>query len=271
LGFVSLGFWPPQAARYATVDLGHDEDGRLVLTYERCASSANASCKFLRDDLDGRRSSFRGLAPANCELSTAPALWRGRAAYGLLCLKGRSEDTARSGLYVKQRGRAPRQLPLKQRVVPFGVTNVTAVDLRGTRVAALAAGGAAEVALTETVAGRGVRSFVAADSEGDTGQSASGARLGAGGTLWTLTDTEHLDDPLQSTIKRLTGACLDFDTLVSSAGAQPPSGFRASDLAVDGRSLYLVVPGAGIVSHTFTPSRLCGGAGNTETIVTLAG
>ncbi len=104
-----------------------------MLTYVRCMTFAR--CEFLRDDLRGHRSSFRGYLPKRCSFSTAPSIWRTRAAYGVTCLTAtNTTDWERSGLYVKSTRRRPRRLrsPNERLNVP-----VTAVDLRGTQVAAV--------------------------------------------------------------------------------------------------------------------------------------
>src|SRR5215208_4458825 len=131
----------PRAAFYRSPDLGHDAQGDLVLTYRRCRTAA--SCVTLRDDLHGHRRSVRGLELTNCAVSTTPALWGSRTAYGLACFKRsggrRVADDARSGLYVKRAGHGARRLPLPADARKFGISDIERVDLRGTRVAAVAA------------------------------------------------------------------------------------------------------------------------------------
>jgi hypothetical protein len=200
-----------------------------------------------------------GLALARCTLSTPPALWRTRAAYGLQCRRGRTFDARRSGLYVKTGNGAPRRLPLPADAVRFGADFIKAVDLRWTRVAAVAAD-IYEYAFSQTVTGRERRSFLAAASEGESDAHARGVSLGAGGTLWTLVDAEHVGDPNRAIIFRQAGACLQYETLVNPVGPDQESGFRATGMAVDGETLYLVVPGTGIVTHAFAPQRPCGPA-----------
>ena len=76
-----------------------------------------------------------------------------------------------------------------------------------------------------------------------------GLALAAGGAQWTLTDAEHLDDPKESIIFRLVGKCLRSENIQT-----PSSGdYAATGLAVDASTLYLIVPGAGIVTHQFKP------------------
>jgi hypothetical protein len=244
----------PPARAYRSIDLGLDGRGGLVLTYLRCETASR--CVARRDDLEGARRSVPGLALPRCSLSTAPALWRTRAAYGLECRRGRIFDARRSGLYVKTGNGAPRRLPLPADAVRFGANLVKAVDLRGTRVGAVAAE-IYEYAFSETVTGRERRSFLAAASEGDSDAHSRGVSLGAGGTLWTLVDSQHVGDPNQAIIFRLAGSCLEHEALANPAGPDQESGFRATGIAVDGGTLYLVVPGAGIVTHAFAPQRPC--------------
>jgi hypothetical protein len=229
----------PRATAYRSIDLGREARGALVLTYLRCETASR--CVVRRDDLEGNRRSVPGLALARCTLSTPPALWRTRAAYGLQCRRGRTFDASRSGLYVKTGNGAPRRLRLPADAVRFGADFIKAVDLRGTRVAAVAAD-IYEYAFSQTVTGRERRSFLAAASEGDGDAHARGVSLGGGGTLWTLVDAEHVGDPNRAIIFRLAGSCLEYETLAN------------------GETLYLVVPGAGIVTHAFTPRRACASA-----------
>lgn len=60
-----------------------------------------------------------------------------------------------------------------------------------------------------------------------------------------------------ATIERLATGYLAHETLPSLPGADPQTGFRASDVAVDSQTIYLVVPAAGIVSHRFMPAGPC--------------
>ena len=86
----------PVAKAYRTIDLGRDANGKLVLTYLRCRTFSH--CTAFRDDLNGHRTAFKGLAPHGCALSTAPSLWGKHRAYGLSCRRA-----GRSGLYVDGR------------------------------------------------------------------------------------------------------------------------------------------------------------------------
>lgn len=246
-----------EARAYRSIDLGRGPHGGLVLTYWRCVPATH--CVAYRDDLRGHRSVFRGLALRRCVLSTAPALWGRRAAYGLSCHKGKTYDGGRSGLYVKRGGQPARRLKLPAPAVKFGSTDIASVDLLGTRVAAVAAD-IYEYAFTESVAGQGLHSYLAAASEGESDEHARGLALGSGGRMWTLVDYEHTGDPNQAVLHRLTGNCLESERMVTAAGPDDQSGFRAVDVAVDGTVVYLVVPGTGVVRHAFAPERPCGPA-----------
>jgi hypothetical protein len=240
----------PAAKSYSSIDLGLDAKGRLVLTYLRCKSAGR--CTALRDDLHGHRASIRGLTPAHCALSTAPAMWRTRVAYGLGCTSGSS------GLYVKTGSGAPRRLPRPHDAVKFGSREIGWVDLRGTRVGAVAAD-IYEYAFSQTVTGTGRRDFLAAASEGDSDEHVVGLSVGPGGALWALVDAEHVGDPNQAVIYRLkTGGCLEYESLANPPGPDQETGYRATGLAVDGSSLFLTAPPTGIVSHTFASKQPCG-------------
>ena len=239
----------PESARYGTIDLGRDTRGELVLSYMRCATLN--SCVARRDDLQGKRSSFRGLTPAGCSLTTAPAVWRTRVAYGLLC-KVRS----RSGLWVKNGSRAARRLPLPRDAVRYGATTITSVDLRGERVAAVAAD-IYEYAFSQTVGGRRMESMLVAASEGESDAHARGLALGTTSTLWALTNASHAGDPNEALLFRLAGACQGWQRLANAPGPEEETGFRASDVAADGTAVWLVAPGVGIVQHEYAPERAC--------------
>ena len=238
----------PVARSYA-IDLGRDSDGKLLLTYKRCDTAS--SCKVLWNDLDGRRATYRNLAPRGCTLSTAVSQWRTNIAYGLFCTRSGRADNARGGLYVKAKGRAARKLALPRDAVRFGARSIDAVDLRASRAAAIAAD-IYEYAFSQSLGGRDMWSIFAAASEGDSSADARGVALGTGGALWALTDAEHLDDPKETIIFRRAGTCLRTEVIRT-----PSTGdYAATGLAVDGAALYLVVPGAGIVTHDFTPGAM---------------
>jgi hypothetical protein len=244
-GTISAVRGAPEARSYA-IDLGHDSDGKLLLTYQRCDTAS--SCKVLWNDLDGRRATFRNLTLRGCTLSTAPSQWRTNVAYGMFCTRHGKADDARTGLYVKAKGRAPRQLPRPKDAIKFGVRSIDDVDLRGSRVAAIAAD-VYEYAFSQSLAGRDMWTLFAAASEGDGSADARGVVLGTGGTQWALTDAEHLDDPKESIVFRFAGTCLRTENIKTPAAGD----YAATSLAVDGDTMYLVVPGAGIVTHDFAP------------------
>jgi hypothetical protein len=242
------------AGVYRGIDLGHDKDSKLILTYLRC--DRHGACVTLKDDLHGHRASFRGLALPGCSVSSAPAVWRTRVAYGLFCRKGKFEDPKRSGLYVKSSTGSPKRLPLPKDAEKFHITGIDRVDLRGTRVAAVAAD-IYSYAFSESVSGTGIRSFLAAASEGDSDEHVVGLALGTGGVAWTLVDAEHAGDPNLAVISRLDGACQEYEQLANDPRPLQEEGYRATGLAVDGQTIALVLPGTGIVTHSFTAQRPC--------------
>src|SRR5205814_5029682 len=90
---------------------------------------------------------------------------------------------------------------------------------------------------------------LAAASEGESDEHTRGLALGPAATLWALVDAEHTGDPNQAIIHRLAGGCQEWESLDNPPGPDQESGFRAIDVAVDGPTTYLLVPGTGIVSH----------------------
>ena len=239
----------PEATLYRTVDLGRNTKNKLVLTYQRCNTSI---CRTLTDDLKGHRRSFRHLEPKRCRVTTAPARWRSRSAYGLACRKSNGMiDEGRSGLYVKTGSKAPKRLPRP------GDTSmqIESVDLRGTYAAAINAG--YQYAFVQTTAGKNKRSIFVAASEGDNDQDAPGLALGPGGTMYSLTTAANPGDQNQAIIFRVTDTCYETQALIKPPGPNQALGFRASDIAVDGSNVYLVAPGIGIVTHEFTPRGPC--------------
>jgi hypothetical protein len=236
-----------EARSYPSIDLGHNSDGDLLLTYKRCDSSS--SCKVLWNDLDGRRATFRGFEPHGCKLSTTVAQWRTNYAYGLSCRRNGKADNARSGLYDKAKGHSPRHLHRPKDAIKFGVREIDAVDIRSTRVAAIAAD-IYSYAFSQTLTGKHLVSVFAAASEGDSDEHARSVGLGTGNALWALTDAEHLDDPKESIIFRVMGGCERLERIQT-----PSTGdFAATGLAVDGDTTYVIVPGVGIATHAFVPA-----------------
>ncbi|MEA2157314.1 MAG: hypothetical protein QOE11_3454, partial [Solirubrobacteraceae bacterium] len=207
-----------EARAYRSIDLGHDQDGALRLTYLRCDGNANSTCKALWNDLDGRRATFRKLTLPGCTVGTAPSWWRTRIAYGLDCA-GSKASRSRTGLYVKNGSRKPVRLPRPKDAVKFGVTHISAVDLRGTRVAATVAD-IFEYSFSETTAGHGMRSFLAAASEGDSDEHAVGLAIQSATTHWTLTDAEHPGDPNAAVHFRHTGDCPQTERHASAPHAE---------------------------------------------------
>lgn len=246
-------------ASYRSIGLGHDARGGLVLTYIRCVRTR--SCRAFSDDLAGRRATYKRLAPARCVLTTAPARWGSRVAYGLSCSKRAGghlvDDPARSGLFVRRNAGTPRRLRLPKDAVKFGSTHIGWVDLRGTIVGA-AATDIYSYAFTQTIGATRLRSDFVAASEGDSDERVVGQSLGAGGTLWTLVDAVHVGDPNLAVISRIvTADCSEFEQLPNPPGPGEADRYRAEAMAVDGRTIYLFVPGIGIVTHDFVPSRPC--------------
>src|SRR4051794_17852304 len=239
----------PQARSYPSLDLGRDAAGDLVLTYLQCSSPSR--CVALRDDLGGHHAGIKGLRPKGCRWSAAPAIWHARMAYGLDC-----KSAKRTGLYAKKVGSSARRLPLPKDAVKFGSRHISYVDLRGTRVAAVAAD-IYEYAFSERVTGSAHYSILAAASEGDSDEHVRGLSLGTGIRTWSLTDSEHVGDPNQAIIRRQIGSCLETESLANAPGPDEESGYRATGLAVDEDDLYLVVPDTGIVRHQFTPEQAC--------------
>ncbi len=241
-----------EARNYGAIDLGRDSAGDLRLTYLRC--DAAGPCQTLWNDLDGRRATFRNLALPGCQVDTAPAQWRTRIAYGLYCT-GSAANRKNSGLYVKNGSRAPVRLPRPKDAVKFRITNIADVDLRSTRVAAVAAD-VYEYSFSQTTAARDMRSALLAASEGDSDAHVRGIALGRANAHWSLTNSIHAGDPNEATIFRQQGDCVQRERLISPPGVDV---FRATYLTVDEDTMYLVVPGTGIVTHAFTadPTLTC--------------
>ena len=174
--------------------------------------------------------------------------WRTRLAYGLFCT-GSAANQKLTGLFTKNGSRRAVRLPRPKDAVKFGVRVIESVDLRGTRVAAVAAD-IFEYSFSQTVGGSDMRSFLAAASEGDSDENARGLAIQSATTHWTLTDATHAGDPNVAIVHRQTGACRQHERLVSAPGATQE--FEAIDLAADGATLYLVKPGIGLVAHAFS-------------------
>jgi hypothetical protein len=239
----------PAARSYPSIDLGHDARGRLVLTYKRCATPSD--CVTRRDDLQGHRTSIGGIARRGCTVTTAPAMWRASVAYGLSC-----QDRSLGGLWVKTTGRSARHLPRPADARRYGALFLEDVDLRASQVAAVTSDIYA-YAFTETITGKGMRAVLAAASEGESDEHVRGVSVGAGGTVWALTNAEHVGDPNLAIVRRVTAGCDDWQTLANDPGPQQEEGYRATALAVDGSHLYLIDPQTGIVRHDYAADRPC--------------
>ena len=245
-GTISAVKGAPTSRNYRQIDLGRSRSNTLVLTYLRCDTSK--SCKPISDDLAGHRATFSKLTRPGCTVNAGPSQWRNRVAYGLLCT-GSATNRKRTGLYVKSDRRAPVRLGLPKDAVKFGIRTIESVDLRGTRVAAVVAD-IYEYSFSQTTAGRDLRAFFAAGSEGESDASARGLAIQSNSEWWTLTNASHTGDPNETIIHReFGGGCSQVERLASPPDAE----FVATDLAVDGPVLYLLVPGVGIVTHMIGP------------------
>ena len=140
-----------------------------------------------------------------CAIS-AISQWRTRVAYGLSC-SGSLANRKLTGLYVRQGSRRPVRLRRPHDAVRFAIREIESVDLRGTRVAAVA-GDIYDYSFSETTLGRGMQSFLAAASEGESDASARGLALQDASTHWTLTLAQHSGDPNASVIFRMRRGCL---------------------------------------------------------------
>ena len=239
-------------ANYRSIDLGHDRKGKLVLTYRRCGQT---KCVPIQDNLKGRRSSFKKLTLKRCELTTAPAMWGARIAYGLLCRKPNNvTDPKRTRVYVKTGAGTPRRL--RSPTNDFA-RRITSVDLRRNRVAAVA-DGVADFAFRQKVDATELRSLQVGLAQGDSGSFAKGVSLGTGSAMWALSSTEPVGKPVGATIFKVLGDCYRSEVLPTPFS--DPDKQRivpALDIAVDGTTVYLAVSGVGIVKHEFVPQGDC--------------
>lgn len=249
----------PEAPYYRDLDLGRDADGRLLLTYARCSTPAN--CVYMWDDLGGRRSHFRGLAPGRCTLSTTPSRWRKRVAYGLACFTrkdGRKvADDSRSGLYVRSGSASPQRLSAPRAVRRAGADSITSVDLRGRSVAAIYADISAFGVLRGVRPGSPARPLRIASSEGDTDQRAAGLALASSTRYFALTQSTYPGDPARSIIHRQTAECDDYQVLTAPAGPEGESAHPVLDVAADCAAVYVVTTGVGISRHEYRPDIGC--------------
>ncbi len=242
-----------RTAIYRSIDLGHDDAGRLVLTYLRCSDEQR--CAPYSDDLAGHRVSYRRLVPKRCKITSVPARWGSRVAYGLRCDKLHGDphryDGSRSGLFARKGAGAARRLRLPKDADQF----VPYVDLRGTTVGAVATTYAN--AFTQTVNGTHLRSARVADAAATSNGSITGMALGNSGRLWTVYNDIGLGSgPGLALISRLGNtSCVDSQRVptLNSFGNR----VSATAMAVDGDTLYLATLDGGIVTQRFAPTSVC--------------
>lgn len=236
-------------ASYDSIDLGRDSSGKLVLTYTRCSQTR---CTSLRDDLRGKRTSFKHLTRKRCELERAPVVWGTRLAYSQYCRKpDKAGDNKRSGLYVKAGASSPRRLRSPSKA---SWPTIPARDLRGSRVAGVA-GFREAYAFTETVGGNDLQSLRIGLREGTSNSRVMDVSLQSTSVMWTLVGSETATEPKRVKIIKMLSDCYERETIAGSPAA--PYVFPATDLAADGTTLYLVVPYAGIVTHEFASQEGC--------------
>ena len=248
------------AASYRSLDLGRDAGDRLVLTYLRCAAASAKSCTAYSDDLAGHRDAYTKLVPPRCRLTTAPARWQSRVAYSLYCwrLHGKPYvfDPKRSGPFVRKGAGAPRRVGLKPiaREDENVGDNWGWVDLLGTDMAASASGLNYSGAYVQTINATQRAEVGRGGDEGTESPDFLGASLGAGRVLWSLySAVDFQDGSYTSLISRLRSGCEDVEVLAHAAGT-PRLRLPAASMTVDGDTIYLYVPGTGIVTHPFAPT-----------------
>jgi hypothetical protein len=253
----TVGPVPGAPARpYRSVDLGHDASGNLVLTYIRCDDGTH--CNAYSDDLHGNRASFQALTPARCDLTSAPARWGNRTAYGLLCDKltgpPNHYDASRSGLFVRTGSGTPKRL-----LAPSGTARwVNRVDLRGTIVGAVAPDNESR-AFTQTVDATQLHSMKITDNQGESDDWwTMSMALGSGGRLWTLVvDSEEFGDDVRQLISRLGPGTCDVESIAVPVDPNThQAAFPLGAMAVDANTLYVDTSG-GISTRAFTPAAAC--------------
>ena len=140
------------------------------------------------------------------------------------------------------------------------------IDLRGETVGAVALG-KRSYAFSQTVRGRRLRSMRVED-DGERTDVISMA-LGAGGALWTLRG-ERDGDGYWEQISRLAASSCDSQSLPvrvptddhhdeedgGSSGPGEPI-LPATAMAIDGNTIHLATPSAGLVTHAFSPTSDC--------------
>jgi hypothetical protein len=243
-------------ASYHSIDLGRDEAGRLALTYVRCSNDAH--CAAYSDDLAGHRVRFEHLVPKRCTLTSVPARWGTRIAFGLSCdhLHGVPDvyDGSRSGLFTKRGTEPARRLRMPKDADQY----VQFVDIRGTTVGALAP--TYGNLFAETVNGTHLRSARVGDPQAHNGFFV-GMALGSGGTAWAVhTDLGLGSGPAPALLSRLSAdGCVQSQHLATKNlyGAT----VSTTAMAVDAGTLYLSIPDsgaeAGIVTQAFAPETAC--------------
>ena len=248
------------AAAYRNPDLGRDAGNRLVLTYARCATLTR--CTYVRDDLRGNRTIFKGLAPKRCALSATPAVWRSSVGYALACFKRNRDgikvyDGARSGLFLKKGASKPRRFAAPFNARRTGSLTVDDVDLRGGQIAASYAD-VAEYVIVQKTDGSRRYSERAALSEGDGEQSAVGLTIGTGDVrLWFLTRSSYAGTNARAIIHRHAGGCTGYQSLVTPDGPNREWDYPYIDLTADNGTVYAVDAGVGIVRHTYQETAGC--------------
>lgn len=248
------------AGNYRSVDLGLTASGRVVLTYRRCQFATSDVCQVVSDDLNGHRVSFKRLAPKRCEVTSAPARWRDRVAYGLSCAKPHGPpnvfDAQRSGLFVRTGNHAPKRLRLPDNVGGNESYFISSVDLRGERVAAVVHADGVGKAIAQGIDRSQPRSVFVSGGGEEARDFEGGTAIGTNGAMWSLSFGFE-SSSVFATIRRVgRDGCIAADHLP----APPPSigaDYPASAMAVDGDRLYLFVRGTGIVTHPFNPGTAC--------------
>jgi hypothetical protein len=147
--------------------------------------------------------------------------------------------------------------------------SIRQVDLTATKVGAVAMHRGADLrhpgsytVFAQTINGTNLRSRRESDS-GDEGAptivSFLGLSLTTDGRLWTLTgaiDGDGSNVPNAATITWLGSSCRDVFSNAPTPNASQDD-FPAESFAVDGSTIYLYIPGTGIVTHPFVSTNPC--------------
>ena len=75
--------------------------------------------------------------------------------------------------------------------------------------------------------------------------------------MWTLSTSQYPGEPNRANIIKVSRTCYRSESLVNPSGPNQEQGSPATGLAVDRTTLYLVVPGTGIVKHDYAPQGGC--------------